>query len=290
MKPRQLLEGWFSSKLPANAQSWLREQEAALASGAKPAQLYLSFSRVPRITGKAPLRLGDNDLAMAKQARPNWDPGELTLDQAVRLWLLLTVELSAEPFLGCLDTLFATADLAELILLYRGLPLYPDPDRFRLRAAEGIRSSMRVVFEAVALRNPYPVEQLSEEAWNQMVLKALFLESSLHDIVGLDRRRNAELARMLHDFAHERWSAGRPVSHELWRCVGPFITGDRLQDLERVLNSDNLYQRQAAALALASSPDPRARQLLSSTPTLSKAVSTRTVTWQSLTAATELTS
>lgn len=289
MTPRQLLEGWFSKLLPAHSLSWLKGQEAVLRDGAKPSQLYLSFSLVPRFTGKEPLRLAEQDLAIARQVRPNWDAGDLTVDQAVRLWLLQTVDLSAEPFHGCLDTLFATADLAELVLLYRGLPLYPDPDRFRLRAAEGIRSSMKIVFEAVALRNPYPYEQLPDDAWNQMVLKALFLESSLHCIFGLDRRRNAVLARMLHDYAHERWSAGRPVSYELWRCVGPFLTGDRLEDLERVLNSDDPRQKQAAALALACSPDPKARQLLKTSPALSIAVSTRTITWQSLTAASNLT-
>ncbi len=48
---------------------------------------------------------------------------------------------------------------------------------------------MRVVFEAVAHRNPYPAEQLPEAAWNQMVLKALFVGSRLAPIVGLDAPR-----------------------------------------------------------------------------------------------------
>ena len=54
----------------------------------------------------------------------------------------------------------APADIGELVAFYRGLPLYPDQPRYALRAAEGVRSNMRVVFEAVAHRNPYPAEQL----------------------------------------------------------------------------------------------------------------------------------
>ena len=45
-----------------------------------------------------------------------------------------------------------------------------------------------------------------------MVLKALFVESTLHPIQGLDARANEALAHMLCDYAHERWAAGRPVS------------------------------------------------------------------------------
>ena len=114
-----------------------------------------------------------------------------------------------------------TADVAEAIAFYRGLPLYPDPPLLEAQAAEGTRTNMRAVFEAVAHRSPYPKEQFAENRWNHMVLKALFVGSALHPIQGLDERANPALARMLCDYAHERWAAGRPVSPELWRCVGP---------------------------------------------------------------------
>ncbi len=39
--------------------------------------------------------------------------------------------------------------------------LYPDQPRYVLRAAEGVRTNMKAVFEAVAHRNPYPSEQLA---------------------------------------------------------------------------------------------------------------------------------
>ena len=67
---------------------------------------------------------------------------------------------------------------------------------------------MRAVFEAVAHRSPYPREQFAENRWNHMVLKALFVGSALHPIQGLEERANPALARMLCDYAHERWAAG----------------------------------------------------------------------------------
>jgi len=65
------------------------------------------------------------------------------------------------------------------------------------------------------------------------------------------------------DFAHERWAAGRPVPFEIWRCVGPFADDGALEDLARVLQSNEPRERHAAALALSACPDPKAAQLLS---------------------------
>jgi hypothetical protein len=239
-------------------------------------------SLVSRRLGKAPLALDAAGLALAEKARPDWDPSTWTIVQAARIRLLLAAATDSDTFGRRLDQLCATADLDELVAFYRGLPVYPDPPRHRLRAAEGVRSNMKLVFEAVAHRNPYPAEQLPQDAWNQMVLKALFVGSTLGPIIGLDLRANAALARMLSDYAHERWSAGRPVSPELWRCVGPFASGPLLADLEKVLCSGTPPERAAAVLALRSSGDPEARRILGRHPALLEAVRARSVDWKSV--------
>jgi hypothetical protein len=118
------------------------------------------------------------------------------------------------------------------------------------------------VFEAVAHRNPYPREQFDEDRWNQMVLKALFIGAILNPIQGLDERANPVLARIMCDYAHERWAAGRQITPEIWRCVGPFAEGDMLADLERVAGSADPREREAAALALSSNPSAEAGEIL----------------------------
>jgi hypothetical protein len=117
-----------------------------------------------------------------------------------------------------------------------------------------------------------------------MVLKALFVGSTLAPIVGLDERANADLARMLCDYAHERWSASRPVSPELWRCVGPFATGPLLPDLRRVLDGGTPLEQEAAILALSRSPEPQAAAWVRERPTLAGAVASGELNWQTVAA------
>jgi len=70
--------------------------------------------------------------------------------------------------------------------------------------------------------NPYPADYFDDLAWNQMVLKALFV-GSLHLIYGLDTRANSHTSDG-NDYAHERWAAKRSVSPEIWRLVGHLAT------------------------------------------------------------------
>jgi hypothetical protein len=281
MTPQAALQHWLDARLDAAGSAWLRDAVASVAAAGTDRELFRCVSLVSRKLGKAKLSLDAAEMGSAEQARPGWDPSPWTIDQAARIRLLLAAATDVDAFVRRLDQLCATADVDELVAFYRGLPLYPDPTRHRLRAAEGLRTNMLVVFEAVAHRNPYPAEQLSEEAWNQMVLKALFVGSTLDPIVGLEARANAGLARMLGDYAHERWAAGRPVSPELWRCVGPFASGPLLADLARVLESGAPPERAAAVLALRSAPGREARALLERHAGLRDIVAARGVDWKS---------
>lgn len=282
MTPAALLLEWLVARTEEAGAQWLRREVSGLEGGGTDRDLYRSVSLATRKLGKAPLALGAGDLAAAQGARPGWDPSAWTIDQAARIRLLLAASADAARFSRRLDQLCATADLDEAVAFYRGLPLYPDPPQHRLRAAEGVRSNMAVVFEAVAQCNPYPSEQFGDDAWNQMVLKALFIGSTLDRIVGLDNRANPALAQMLSDYAHERWAAGRPISPQLWRCVGPFARGAMLADLERLLDRGTPAERAAAVLALSAAPDAQARSLLDRHAALRDAVRARDIGWTTL--------
>jgi hypothetical protein len=254
--PSELIHGWLRARFEEEALAFIETKvQAAREQGALPG-FFLAFSTVSRRLGRADLALSAPELARAAEARAGWQPGGWNVAQAARALLLLTLP-APDPaaYRGTIDQLCEDGDLGELVAIYQTLPLLPHPDEHRARAAEGIRSNMNAVFEAVALRNPYPSESLDTGAWNQLVLKCLFVGSPLYLVYGLDGRVNAELARMLCDYAHERWAAHRPVSPELWRSVGPLADGPMLADLERVIASGTEAERAGAALSARHNPN-----------------------------------
>lgn len=275
-----LLRAWLQSRLDAAQSAWLESQRAALGRDSGDESLFLLLGLIPRRLGKAVLSLGEADLAAADQAVPGWTPRGWTLADAARVFVLAT--LPAACFAQRFAALCRTADAGELVTLYRGLPLYPAPEELEPQVGEGLRSNMRSVFEAIAHHNPYPRRYLDQHRWNHMILKALFIGSPLAPIQGLDERANPELARIVLDFAHERWAAGRAVPFEAWRCVGPFAEGPALDDLGRVLSSSDAMERRAAALALSASHDRRASQLLTAAPALAADISSHRLTWATL--------
>lgn len=278
-----LLDGWVAATAPDDGVEWLREKHTQIADGAADYVFYASFSAVPRHTGKADLDLSDANQEAADTARSGWRPGGWSVDQAGRARLVLSLPADdRDDYLATLERVFTHADMGESVALYQTLPLLPYPEAHRARAAEGLRTNITAVFNAIALHNPYPAEQFDEGAWNQMVLKAVFVGSPLHAIQGIDTRANAKLARMLVDYAHERWAAGRSVTPDLWRPVGPFAKDAMLDDLARVLTDGTPTERQAAALALSDSPADRTDELLTTHPDLHDAVQSGALTWDAL--------
>lgn len=257
-----ILDQWLSARLTAEQSAWFRDRCQAVLQGDKKA-LFLAFGLVARKLSKADLALSSTELEQAKSTRTGWNPSAWTIEQAARTRLLLSFPApEATAYVAVLDQLFAAGEMHELVALYQSLPLLPHQPAHALRCAEGIRTNIKAVFQAIAHHNPFPSEQLSDDQWNQLVLKCLFVGVTLDPVIGLDARANAPLAKMLTDFAHERWAAGRPVSPELWRCVGPFANDAMLADLQRVLTTGNEMERQGAALALSRSPQPQAKSLL----------------------------
>lgn len=218
--PQQLLASWVEARAGAEA-IWIRDSLDELAKGAPERALHIVLGYAPRRLGKADLGLSAAELGAANAAHPGWNPSDWSLDGAARVLALLRYA-GNRPFAQMFKDLRRTSDVAEMVALYRGLPLYPEPDALGFEVGEGLRSNLRPVFEAIAHNNPYPRDHFDDHRWNHMVLKALFVGSELAPIIGLRERANEELARILVDYAQERWAAGRPVTPELWIPVAPF--------------------------------------------------------------------
>lgn len=279
MQARDLILGWLDGRLEPASAEWLRAQCAILGSGAPDRVLHLAFGQALRRAGKEPLSASAEEQAAAHAVHPGWDLHDWSREQAARAALLLSLPASGESVRAVL-ALFQTADLGEHVALVRGLFLLPDAPRFLHIAREGIRSNMGDVFGAISQRNPYPAEHFDEIAWNQMIVKCLFVGLPLRTVFGFDRRANAELSRMVLGLVRERWAAGRPISPEAWRCVGPFAEADGLEALETALDKGDT-DRRGAALGLKTVPGGRGLAVLTAkAPELVPLLQAGTLTWE----------
>jgi len=273
--------GWLKKRLDTDNFERLNSSFESIRQDAQDWEVFSSFSLASRYSGKEPLDLSDDEESNAESLRTGWSPSYWSMDQLARTLLLLGLaERDKQEFLDKLDKLFVSADLGENIALYKSLPVLPYPDNLAGRAAEGIRTNITDVFNAVALRNPFPADFFDEDAWNQVILKSLFIGSPVYLIQGVDKRRNESLARMLVEYAHERWSAGREVSPELWRSVGPFIDEAIVIDIEKELTHSDKLHRHAAVLSLMESPSEAASKKLKNYSDLVKEVESSGIGWQ----------
>jgi hypothetical protein len=253
-----LFDEWTSRAVTVPAMEWYRRTIEDLRHAADATKLAMAIGIAPRRLGKSDLVLSAEDLQRARTLRPNLDPRYLSVDQVARIaFSIASYRGDDGAFASWFDKFCATAGINELIALCRGLPVYPAATLLEPRAREAVRSGMKPVFEAVVHYSPYPAEYFAEEAWNHMVVKAIFIGSSLWPIQSLDQRRNAELARMLVDLAQERWAAGRPVSAEVWRCVASHADAAGDAALVRAFETGGDKDQLAVALALQQGAEDR---------------------------------
>jgi hypothetical protein len=253
-----LADTWVLRATDARGIAWFRGAVVEVAHGAGDRALRFAIGLVPRRLGKAGLLLGAGDLAEAAALRQGFDPGDWSVDQLARIALMVASYRDQASFAESFDRFCATAEINELIALCRGLPVYPAAALIEPRAREAIRSGIKPVFEAVAHRNPYPSEVFAEDDFNQMVVKAVFIESPLWPIQGLDRRGNPKLANMLVALANERHAAGRPITSEIWRCIVPHADAEAMAALTHAWNAGAENDRLAIALASRTAPDTAA--------------------------------
>ncbi|KOV57741.1 EboA domain-containing protein [Streptomyces sp. MMG1121] len=132
--------------------------------------------------------------------------------EAVRVLLLHT----ARPDAATVTRLYERGTAAERRAVLLALPHLPlAPHEAVPLLEDALRTNdTRLVAAAVETG---AAAHLDAHAWRHAVLKCLFTAVPLAVVAGLaDRARaDAELARMLRDFAAERTAAGRPVPEDL---------------------------------------------------------------------------
>ena len=276
-------DGLLQRNVSTATWEWLNEKVDKFTGEKGSAAFFIAFTAVPRYTGKAILSLSKEEQTQLDQINQGFSVSNYTIDRLARVWLLLHWPSEDKTtYLKIISQLFKAAEMNELVALYGALPLLSYPEAWTMQCAEGIRSYIGTVLEAIMCDNPYPSEYFDQPAWNQLVLKAFFTEKPVHRIIGLDKRANQTLAYTLSDYAHERWAAHRPVDPQLWRLVGKFIDERTYPDIKKVFKEGNSREKEAAALACAQSEFALARALLDEAPELKLAIENKKLNWENV--------
>ena len=272
---RQIVE----KNIDTTVVQWIDEKLDTIIGGSSTRDLYLVYSLLAsKLSSDQPLIYSfENELStyLKKHAATELEIG--------RLYLLVQV-LEAKPdfFSVPILNIIQIADKEELITFLKYLVLLPNTSFFKPSAVEALRTNIGPVFDAIALNNPYPQLYFNEQEWNQMYLKAVFIQRKLEDIIGIDERANPDLARIISDYAHERWAASRTIEPYFWRPVAKFLNETLLSDMERLLKSDNSAENKVAALCCSYSENPMAKSLLLNYPDLHQQIKENKLRWDTL--------
>lgn len=197
---------------------WLEESVSRV--GRDPGELVGAFGVAGRRVGREPLH-------------PDADPGGVvfgTVADAARAALVVAAFDHGAPvprLAAELRELYTHGDTGERRGVLRGLdaltvrgPLPPELIALGQElAADALRTNDPSLVAAAA--GPFAAAHLDQHTWRHAVVKLVFQQVSLDAVADLDRRADAELARMAHDLAAERRAAGRSVPDDLARIAGP---------------------------------------------------------------------
>jgi hypothetical protein len=212
---------------------WLRETSAAVAADA--GALRSRFAMVGRKVGREPLDEG---------ADPS-DVWAWTVDDAARVLLLMAAGERAEAELA---ELYRFGDAAERRGVLRALPYLDIGDRGLGLVDDAIRTNdTRLIAAALG---PYATEHLSDEQYDQAVLKCVFVGVPITGLDGIPSRVTPDGARMLGAFVHERVAAGRDLPPEVWTVIDKYPPADEIAAIEAELQSPFDDRRAAAERAL----------------------------------------
>ena len=213
--------------------AWLRETSASVAGD--PTAIRSRFPMVGRKVGREPLD-------------PAADPDDVhawTIDDAARTLLLVAMGDAAE---GELAELYRYGDAAERRGILRALPYLNLGDRGLALTDDAIRTNdTRLIAAALG---PYATEHLSDAAYDQAVLKCVFVGVPITGLDGVPERVTPDGARMLAAFVHERVAAGRDVPAEVWIVIDKYPHAEEIAAIESELESSFEDRRAAAARAL----------------------------------------
>lgn len=199
---------------------WVQEALGGLPEPPTDAALRIVFARAGRVLGDGVVDLTSADLDRLGAAGASM-PGPWRTRDLGRAIVLLHVfsRLPDDRHTALVAALVRRGEIGEQCTMLRILPALPEPGRFAEVAIDACRTNAEPVFASIAAFNPYPAAFFPDPAFDQMVLKAVFIGLPVDRIVGLKDRITATTAQMALDYAAERRAAGRDVPPDIDRIL-----------------------------------------------------------------------
>ena len=198
------LEAAFLAGAPDHAWEWLASAREKVA--ADRAELETLFPAAARACGRAPLADG-------------WR----TYDAARVLLLVSLPWRNPDP----LAHLYTGGDADEKRAVLSALDFIEPDGRLLPIIEDALRTNDTRLITAALGR--YGARHLAAPAYRHAILKCLFCGIPLAAVSGVGERADAELARMLSDFAAERVAAGRLIPEDVWPILTRFPQATRDQ-------------------------------------------------------------
>ncbi|NNE76922.1 MAG: EboA domain-containing protein [Pricia sp.] len=276
----QELESLLKLNLASPTYSWLQTKIEEIVRSSSTKDLYLTYSLLgSKIDKSLPMAFGLHNTELTDYLKTH----EAKQLEISRIFLLSKIlDQNASYFQPKVANLIQVADTGELETFLKYVVLLPEAENYKSTAVEALRTNITTVFDAISSKNPYPSKFFNDQQWNQMYLKAAFMERDLSDIVNIDENANKELARIISDYAHERWAASRSVDPLFWRPVSAFLDEHLMKDMERLLKSDNIQENRSGALCCFHSDKSEAKELLGKYPELLEQVENGKITWENI--------
>jgi hypothetical protein len=232
--PRSWILKWGKELLTAEDLSWLDAQVKSIHDA--PTLYFSTFSLCARrFDQECPATVKPNmDPKGPEPVSQIWQPSNWSHCTLARAMIIAQLKLDWRTF----DSTFSTADLKENMDLYRLLCLFIDDDNSTslcARLGEGLRTNTVPIFIACAFHSHLPASLLPEEAWNQMILKALFLDLDPSSVVDQNRRQNDALDFMLLRYASEKAYASREIPDHLWNLMQSALGSKTKNSIQKLI-------------------------------------------------------
>lgn len=165
-------------------------------------------------------------------------------DELARVYSIITAQrYHPHSAQALLDKLYTQGDEYEREAILKGFLWLDSKGKKADLAIEATRTNIVTLFSAISQYNAYPAQNFSEQAFNQLVLKTLFLNLNLHSIIGLKQRLNASLSRMCFNYLREQMAATRNVPTSIWQAINLQFTPEAEEFFIRFLNDTHSPHR-----------------------------------------------